>query len=198
MSPRSGRRPGEPGTREAILAAARRRFGQHGFAGATIRMIAADAGVDPALVLHYFGTKVDLFAAAASLPVTPSEKLAVAATTDRDKLGETILRTVVEVWENPDGLSAWLALIRSATSDERAAQMMREFITSAVFDPVADMLGEEDARYRMSLAASQIVGLGIVRYVVGVEPLASASTDDLIEAVAPTLQRYLTGPLRSL
>lgn len=193
---RSGRRPGDQGTREAILSAARRRFGDQGFNGATIRLIASDAGVDPSLVMHYFGTKADLFAAAVQLPVTPSEVVAALGRVDPDQLGELVLRTLLDLWEDPDALAAWLGLIRSATSDERAARMLREFLDSAVFSRIAHVLGGgPEAEYRVSLVGSQIVGLGIARHVVGLEPLASASPDELVAAIAPTLQRYLTGPL---
>lgn len=193
MSPRTGRRAGDQGTRAAILAAARRAFGERGFAGATIRAIAAEAGVDPALVLHYYGSKADLFVAAVHLPVNVRDGLATLSETEPDQLGEAMLRTVAGVWEHPDGLAAWLGLLRSAVADERTATMLREFLTSAILAPVAQRLGTPDAPERLSLAASQIVGLGIARYVVRLEPLASAPMDDVVAAVAPTLQRYLTG-----
>lgn len=195
-SRRRGRRPGDQGTREAILSAARRRFGDQGFHGATIRLIASDAGVDPALVLHYFGNKADLFAAAVQLPVTPSEVVTVLTDVDRNQLGETILRTLIELWQDPDTLAVWLGLVRSAMSDEKAARLLREFLSSAVFSRIAHALGGgAEAEYRVSLVASQIVGLGIARHVIGLEPLASASPEELVAAVAPTLQRYLTGEL---
>jgi AcrR family transcriptional regulator len=196
LSPRSGRRPGAQGTREAILAAARRSFGELGFNRATIRKIAADAGVDPALVLHYFGNKADLFAAAVDLPVPPSGPLAVLASADPARLGEAILRTVLTIWEVPERLAAWLGLIRSAASDERAARMLREFLTSTILGPVADALDVADADRRVALVASQVVGLGIARYVVALEPLATASSDELLTTIGPVLQHYLTGDLR--
>jgi AcrR family transcriptional regulator len=195
---RPGRRPGDHTAREDILDAARRAFGARGFAGATIRAIAADAGVDPALVLHYYGNKADLFAAAVRLPLTPSESFAVLEPVDRGDLGEAILRLVLAIWENPDALAAWLGLIRSATTDEDAATVLRDLVTSVIIERMGDLLrlDDSDAAYRVSLVGSQIVGLGITRHVLHLEPLASASTADLIAAVAPTLQRYLTGVLQ--
>jgi AcrR family transcriptional regulator len=195
---RPGRRPGDHTAREDILDAARRAFGARGFAGATIRAIAADAGVDPALVLHYYGNKADLFAAAVRLPLTPSESFAVLEPVDRGDLGEAILRLVLAIWENPDALAAWLGLIRSATTDEDAATVLRDLVTSVIIERMGDLLrlDDSDAAYRVSLVGSQIVGLGIARHVLRLEPLASASTADLIAAVAPTLQRYLTGVLQ--
>jgi AcrR family transcriptional regulator len=194
-SGRTGRRPGDRDTRDAILQAARRCFGDHGFTGATIRMIAGEAGVDPALVLHYFGAKADLFAAAVELPVAPSEIVATLADVDPDRLGETLLRMVVGLWEDPEGRTAWLGLVRSATSDERAARMLRELLTDGMFRAFAEALGVVDAERRLALVASQIVGLGVARHVIGLEPLATMAADDLVAAVAPTLQRYLTGDL---
>jgi Tetracyclin repressor-like, C-terminal domain len=119
--------------------------------------------------------------------------LARLAETEPEALGETMLRTLATVWEDPDGLAAWLGLLRSAVVDERAAAMLREFLASAILGPVAQRLGSDDASRRVSLAASQIVGLGIARYVVRLEPLASAPMDEVVASVAPTLQRYLTG-----
>lgn len=195
---RTGRRPGEHSAREDILDAARRAFGERGFAGATLRAIAADAGVDPALVLHYYGNKADLFAAAVRLPLTPSDSFAVLEPVDRDDLGEAILRLVLAVWENPATLAAWLGLIRSATTDDDAARLLRDLVTSVITDRMGELLhlDDADAAYRVSLAGSQIVGLGIARHVLRLEPLASAPTTELISAVAPTLQRYLTGALQ--
>jgi hypothetical protein len=119
----------------------------------------------------------------------------VIAETEPEALGVTALRTIAGVWEDPDGLAAWLALLRSAVVDERAAAMLREFLASAILAPVAARLGSGDAVRRVSLAASQIVGLGIARYVIRLEPLASAPMDEVVASVAPTLQRYLTGPI---
>jgi AcrR family transcriptional regulator len=195
---RTGRRPGDHAAREDILRAARRAFGERGFAGATIRAIAADAGVDPALVLHYHRTKAELFAAAVRLPLSPSESFAALEPVGRDDLGEAVLRLVLATWEDPDALDAWLGLIRSATTDDAAATMLRDLVTNVVVERMGDLLRLDDAAvaYRVSLVGSQIVGLGVARHVLRLEPLASASTSDLVSAVAPTLQRYLTGALR--
>lgn len=192
---RTGRRPGEQKTREVILAAARRRFGEHGFAGTTIRMVASDVGVDPALVLHYFGNKADLFAAAVDLPVSPTEVVATLIEVDPEQLGEAVARTVVGLWEDPDALAAWLGLLRSAASDEAAATMLREFLTETILGRVAGVLPADGAERRVALTASQIVGLGVARYVIRLEPLATMPPAEIVTAVAPTLQRYLTGDL---
>jgi AcrR family transcriptional regulator len=193
---RTGRRSGESGTREAILEAARRRFAEHGFDGATIRGIAADAGVDPALVHHFYGSKEKLFVEAMRFPIVPSEVLSRVAGTGRRRLGEAIVRAVLDVWEAEETRAQALALLRSAVTNERAATMLREFVSSAILGHVAMLAHGEDAPYRASLVASQIVGLGIARYVVGLGPLAAASTDELVAAIGPTVQRYLTDEIR--
>jgi AcrR family transcriptional regulator len=195
----SGRGRRAPGAAEAaILAAARRRFGDLGFAATTIRAVAADAGVDPALVLHYFGRKADLFVAAMQVPIPVAAARGLverAGGGGAERLGEDLLRMVLAVWEDPDSRAAWLGMVRSAVSDEHAAAMLRGFLLDVLLRPAAEALGLPDAERRLALVASQIVGLGIVRHVIGLEPLASATPDELVAAVAPTLQRYLTGPV---
>jgi AcrR family transcriptional regulator len=194
---RTGRRSGESGTREAILTAARERFADHGYDAATIRRIAADAGVDPALVHHFFGTKERLFVAAMRFPIVPSEVLSGFRDTDRDRLGETIARTVLGVWEAPESRAQAEALLRSALTNEQAAMMLRGFVTAAILRLVAGALTDEDAEYRASLVASQVIGVGVARYLVALEPLAAASIEDVVAALGPTLQRYLTGDVRA-
>jgi AcrR family transcriptional regulator len=193
--PRPGRRPGTPATRDAILTAARRCFAERGFRGATIRLVASEAGVDPALVHHYFGTKADLFAAAVELPVQPSDRVAALLAADRSHLGEALLRTVLGVWDSEPGRGAWVGLIRSALSDDAALTLLRDFLVSSIFKPVAAALDVDEADFRVGLVASQVVGLGIARHVLELDPLATRSDDDLLAAVAPVLQHYLTGDL---
>ena len=195
MSPRTGRRAGDSGARGAILAAARRSFAEHGFARATIRSIAADAGVDPALVHPYFGPKADLFAAAVRVPATPSLLVERLATAERDRLGEAVVRAALALWATAESRQAWIGLLRSAAADRQVAATLREFLTGAILAPMAERL-DDDVELRTALVASQVVGLGVIRHVVEIEPLASASDDDLVAAYAPTLQRYLTGDVR--
>lgn len=196
MSPRTGRRAGESGTREAILDAARERFAAYGYEGATIRGIAADAGVDPALVHHFYGTKEKLFVAAMRFPMVPSEVLPEIVATDRERLGEAIVRRVLGIWEEPEARATGLGLVRSAVTNEPAARMLREFISSAILGVVAGAAGTPDADLRASLVGSQIVGLAFTRFVVQLEPIASASVEELVTAIGPTIQRYLTGEIR--
>lgn len=160
-------------------------------------MIASEAGVDPSLVMHYFGTKADLFAASVDLPLSPSVEVP-ALTTDPSRLGESILRTMMGVWDNPDHRNAWLALLRSATSDAGAARNLREYLTSSILAPLADALDAPDADMRVALVACQIVGLGLTRYAIEVEPLVGASDDEVVALLAPALQQTLTGPPTSV
>ncbi|HEU5419559.1 MAG TPA: TetR family transcriptional regulator [Streptosporangiaceae bacterium] len=206
---RSGRRAGDSGTREAILEAARARFAEHGYDGATIRGIAADAGVDPALVHHFHGSKERLFTAAMRLPVVPSEVLtsAFAEAARRGDLaspGEQLVRTALSVWERPEVLSIFTGLLRSALTSEAAASMFREFITEAILGPVRAMIrarhpeaGPADAAYRAAAVASQMVGLALTRYVLRLAPIAEASAAELAATVGPTLDRYLAGDIRA-
>jgi AcrR family transcriptional regulator len=212
---RSGRRTGDSGTREAILSAARKRFGDHGYTGATIRAIATDAGVDPALVHHFFGTKERLFAAAMRLPLIPGEMidaaLAPGARSPAQGLGEHLVRTMLGAWDVREVRDTFLGLLRSAVTSEQAAAMLREFVTESILGRIAEVAvasgpagadgpaGAEmaaEASYRAALVASQVVGLALARYVLGLEPLATASQDDLAAAIGPTLERYLTGTVR--
>lgn len=191
---RTGRRPGESGTREAIVEAARGAFAEHGYEGATIRGIAGRAGVDPALVYHFHGSKEELFAAAMRLPFQPSEMIPSLLEGDPDGLGERILRLFLAVSDQPGG-SPFVALMRSASTNERAARMLREFLTREVIGRVARALGAPDAELRATLVGSHLAGLAMARYILRMEPLASADRDTVVAAVAPTLQRYLTGDL---
>jgi len=201
-----GRRPGASRTREAILDAARKRFSEYGYNGTTIRGIAGDAGIDPALVHHFYGTKERLFAAAMSLPVVPSEIIMGMLSTERDRLGaefslragEILVRIMLRIWDVADIRASFLGLLRSAATTEQGVAMLREFVTSTIIASLTQAAGlgdDADGRFRATLVASQVVGLGFARYVLGLEPLAAASSEDLVAAIGPTVQRYLTGDI---
>jgi AcrR family transcriptional regulator len=203
---RAGRRAGENRTREAILDAARRSFGEHGYDGATIRGIAAAAGVNPALVHHFYGTKEGLFAAAMRLPVLPSEILAGALGAARDRLGddfrqhlgEVLIGTMLRAWDVAEVRAAFLGLLRTGATTDQGLAMLREFVTSTILATMvrAAGLGEDaEGRYRAALVASQVIGLGFTRFLLRLEPIASASIEDLVAAVGPVVQRYLTGDM---
>jgi AcrR family transcriptional regulator len=192
---RPGRRPGESGTREAIAGAARRLFAERGYDRTTLRAIAAEAGVDPALVVHFFGSKQALFLSVVELPFEPAEALPEVLAGDRGAVGARFARFVVRVLENPEARSRITAIVRAAASEPEAARVMRELISGRVIGPLAEALGADDARLRATLVGSQVVGLVMARVVVGVEPLASLEPEALARAVAPTFQRYLVEPL---
>jgi AcrR family transcriptional regulator len=193
--PRTGRRPGRSVTRQAILEAARGVFARSGYDRATIRDIAAAAGVDPALVHHYFGSKEGLFVAALALPFEPETILAAVTDGEVERIGERVASLLLVLWDSTEQRSPLLALVRSALSNEDAARMLREFLATAVFTRVATRLGMPDARLRAGLVASQVIGLAIARYVIRIEPLASVPRATLVQAIAPTIQRYLTGEI---
>ncbi len=193
MSPRTGRRGGDSGTREAILAAARERFAKHGYTDATIRGIAADAGVDPALVHHFYGSKEQLFLAALQVPIDPRRIVdAVVRGGPREEAGQRMIRTFLTVWGSSASRPALLALLRSAATNEQAATMLRQFATSALLARLAEPLGV--SRLRLEAVVAQLFGIALLRYVLQVEPMASASDDDLVALVGPFIQRILDEP----
>ena len=187
---RTGRRAGSSGSREAILAAARDRFASEGYDGATVRGIAAAAGVDPALVRHYFGDKEHLFVAALELPIDPSEFVPRIMADAPDGLGLRLAQFFLETWDRAD--TPFVALLRSVTTNERAAAMMREFISREVLGQIAAKLELPDPQLRAALAGSQLVGVALMRYVIGLEPVASMDRDHLAQLIAPVLQRHLS------
>lgn len=192
---RPGRRAGTSDTRTTILDAARRRFAKNGFDKTSIRAVAADAGVDPALVHHYFGTKQQLFAAVVELPVDPEVVLARVDTTPLDQLGETLVGAVVAVWDSPAGAGA-VALFRSLVAGGDASPA-RDFLLSVVFERIRRRIAtdSDDGRLRVALAASQVMGVAISRKIVKLDPVTELPLDRLVAAVGPTVQRYLTGDI---
>jgi AcrR family transcriptional regulator len=191
----AGRRPGNTDTRQLVLDAARDCFASSGYDGATIRAIAATAGVDPALVHHFFGSKAELFAAAMELPVNPRELVPTMVGGDIDEIGERIVRTFLGLWEDPKSRRRMLAVLKSAVRYEAAAAMLRTFLTRELLAAVAKGIDAPRGDLRASLVGSQLVGLAMARYVIKVPPLATAPVDTLVAAYAPAVQRYLTGPL---
>ncbi|MET9218137.1 TetR family transcriptional regulator [Streptomyces sp. NPDC088197] len=191
---RPGRRPGRSGSREAILRAARLKFAEYGYERTTVRGIAREAKVDAALVHHFFRSKEGVFAAAVHEAVRPMELLPVLAG-DPATSGERLLTTVLGLWESAERHDALLAVIRSAVSHETAAGILREFLGREVLGPLAQALAEPQRALRSALLGSQLIGLVMARYIIRVEPLASASTPSLIAVYAPVIQNSLTGDL---
>jgi AcrR family transcriptional regulator len=190
---RRGRPPGRSDNRAEILAAARAQFSERGYSGATLRSIATTAGVDPALVYHYFGSKDRLFVEVVGMPVVPAETIEDIARQGVEGLGERLVRMMVTAWAGPDGNGGpAIAMLRSATENHAAARMLREFVAEQILGRIAAVLDLPDPQLRASLLGSQLIGLAFARYVVGVEPLASMDTEQLVAWYAPVLQHYVT------
>jgi AcrR family transcriptional regulator len=192
---RRGRRPGGADTREALLNAAREVFIEQGYDGATVRAIAGRAGVDAAMVNHWFGGKEGLFGEAVlKLPFKPQEIVEILTASPVEEVGQTIVRTFLTRWDETGG-GVFTALVRSVASHEEAATMLRDFFFKHVFKAVIGKYAPDNNDFRATLIATQLIGLGMVRYVARFEPLASADIDMIAEAIAPTLQRYVIGPI---
>lgn len=191
--PRSGRRPGASGSREKILAAARTHFAKSGYDGATMRAIAALARVDPALVTHFFGSKERLFVEALEFP-DPAVFVPELLAPGTEGLGERLAGFFLEVWDSPEGRPL-LGLMRSMVANAKAAEMMRQFVSREVLGRIAVALEVDRPKLRAALSGSQLIGLAFLRHVIQLEPIASASREELVRLVGPTLQRYLTAPL---
>lgn len=192
---RRGRRAAGEDTRAALIAAAREVFVEKGYDGATVRAIAAKAGVDAAMVNHWFGGKEGLFAQSVlQLPFDPAEILKRLLDGPVDQAGERIIRTFVTVWDATGG-GTFAALIRSVTSQPEVANALKSFLVNAIFKNLLTEIGAEQRELRATLCATQMVGLGIVRYVVRFEPLASTDLETVVKTIAPNMQRYLTGDL---
>ncbi|MFD0200763.1 MULTISPECIES: TetR/AcrR family transcriptional regulator [Saccharothrix] len=192
---RRGRRAGGEDTKAALLTAAREVFVERGYEGATVRSIAARAGVDAAMVNHWFGGKEGLFAKAVlQVPVDPNELVERLLDGPDEEIGERIVRNFIGIWD-PIGGGQFAAMVRSVTAQSQVADVLRGFFVQTLIKRVVMHLGVSDPELRATLVASQIFGMGMVRYVVRFEPFASADVETMVKAIAPNLQRYLTGDL---
>ncbi|MER7818297.1 TetR family transcriptional regulator [Streptomyces sp. NPDC096153] len=181
-----------PGARERILEAARTEFAERGYDKTSVRGIAKAAGVDPALVHHYFGTKDEVFAAAIEVSFEPALVVPAILGEGKDGVGERLARYFIGVWENPATRAPLLAILRSALTHEAAAKVLRGFVLRRMLERIAADLDVPDPKFRAELAASHMIGIAILRYVIQVEPLATVDPEEIVAMVAPTLQRYLT------
>jgi AcrR family transcriptional regulator len=188
---RTGRRPGAPPTRDVIVTAARRCFGMWGYEATSLRSVAAEARVDPALLIHYFGNKEGLFAAAMALPFRPSELFASLPELTLPEASQTIARLFLQMADSDDSRNAILALVRSAVSNEKAAAIFRGFVTEELLTIVSGLTDRDDARMRASMVAAQLIGVAMLRHVVRVQPLADATQDEIIALIAPVIDQYL-------
>ena len=188
---RRGRPRGSSDSRARIIAAAVDEFGERGYDGSTIRSIAARAGVDSALVHHYFGTKADLFADAVGIPLRPDVDVPAIVAGPRDEVGERLVRYVLEAFEDPDVQRRGVMLMRTAIGSRLTTPLLAGFISRELIGRIARALDAPDAELRASLVASQISGLLLTRHVLKFSSMAAASVDDLVERIGPTVQRYL-------
>jgi len=191
---RRGRRPGSPDTRADVLAAARQSFAAKGYAGTSVRAVASTAGVDPALVHHYFGSKDDLFLAALEVKVDPRQAMAPVVEGGVDGAGERLMRIFVTVWGDEETRLPLLALVRGIV-DPGGQQLLRDGFQKMVFGPLGLALGLDQPERRMAHVGSQLVGLVVTRYVLALEPLASMPDEQVVATYAPVIQGYLSGPL---
>jgi len=188
-------------SREAVLAAAKARFAAEGYEKTTLRSIADDAHVDPSMVLYLFGSKADLFREALRLIVDPAALVAAltGGPDDDPDIGTRMVRTYLRIWESPDTGPSMVAMLQSATSNSDAHDAFRAFMQNYVLTAVSGVLGGgEQARLRSMLAASQLVGAAVLRYVMKVAPLATLSDDEVVRLLAPTVTRYLTADAEEL
>ena len=189
---RGGRRPGDSGTSAAVLAAARRQFAEFGYDRTTMRSVAAEAGVDQKLVGYFFGSKQALFVAATSLPFDPGTSVTTVLSGDRKGRGDRLARLVVGLLEDPDSGSRLVGLVRAAAAEQEAARMVRDLFSQEIWSPASTALPVDQPELAINLVATQLLGLVMARYVIGVEPLASLPADEVAALLAPILHRYLT------
>jgi AcrR family transcriptional regulator len=188
-----GRRPAGSGTREAIEEAARRQFAERGYRDTTLRSVAVAAGVDARLVLHYFGSKRQLFVQTVELPLDPELVLARLSGADGHEMGPRAAEVVLAVLDDPNARRALVALVRAAVSEPEAAEAIRDVLTERLLTPLARQVGGDQPELRASLMASQMVGLAMARHIVAIEPLAAATRDQLVRALGPAFTHYLVG-----
>ncbi|MDF2508021.1 MAG: TetR family transcriptional regulator [Microbacterium sp.] len=188
---RRGRPRGGSDSRTRIIASAVDDFAEKGYDGATIRSIAARAGVDAALVHHYFGTKADLFAEAVGIPLRPDIDVPGILAGPRGEVGERLIRYVLEAFEQPEVRRRGVMLLRTAIGSRLTTPLLAGFLSRELLSRVARSLEVDDADLRAALVASQIAGMLIARYVLRLPALAAASVDELVARIGPTIQRYL-------
>jgi AcrR family transcriptional regulator len=190
-----GRRPAGSETKAAIVAAARRRFSEHGYPGTTLRAIAADAEVDPRLITHFFGSKQQLFASVVELPFDPDAVFPMLLGGGGDDVGRRLAEFILGILDSPQSRNVVTGIIRAAASEQAAADQLRERVIKRVLMPLAESLGVDHPELRAALLGSQVVGLTFARHVVGVEPLPTADRADLVSFLGRVFDVYLRGPL---
>lgn len=188
-----GRPPGDSDARAAIEAEARRQFGALGYRATTLRGVARAVGVDPRLVLHYFGSKRGLFLASVELPVDPDVVVQQVLAGGREAVPRRAVELMLAVLEDPARREAMLGMLRAAVSEPEAAEIVRDLLTERLLVPIARGVGGEQPELRASLMATAVVGLAVGRHVVGIAALAAADHEQLLRALTPVAEHYLLG-----
>jgi AcrR family transcriptional regulator len=189
--PPIGRRPGNPDTRQELQDTARRMFAETGYDKTSVRDIAAAAGVDPAMIRHYFGTKAELFRATMGWPFEPAQVAARVTGGGRDEIGARLTRVFFEAWEQPDSRAPLLAILRGAATHQESATLVRQFIQGQLYRQMADTLPGPAAELRIDLAMSQLLGIAYLRHILRVEPIASTPVEELVARVTPVVTAHL-------
>lgn len=195
MTQARGRRPSGSGTRAAIADAARRQFATVGYPRTTLRAVAQDAGVDVRLVTHYFGSKQQLFFETFELPFQPELAFEAIAAPGPVGIGERVARFIFGILGTEQGVQTVTGLMRAAASEPAAAEMVRRILVERLLGPIAHLLGTDQPDLRAALMGTQIAGMVMARHIVGVPVLVEAPPEQLIAAIAPVIERYLTEPL---
>ncbi len=188
-----GRRPGAPDTRGQILAAARTSFADRGFERTTMRGIAAAAGVTPGLVHHFFGAKDDLFLEALAVPFDPRRILRSATAGPPDGLGERLAAAFLHAWDDDVQREPLLAFLRAAMTSPSVAALVRSGMPSIALGELGEHVSGPDATLRVELTFAQLLGVAVLRYLIGIEPVASLPADELARRLGPALQHHLLG-----
>jgi AcrR family transcriptional regulator len=194
-SSKTGRRPGDSGSKAAIAEAARRRFGRFGYDGTTIRAVAEEARVDPALVVYFFGSKEQLFAACIEWPFDPSTELPAVIAAGPQGAGHRLVELLLRTWDAEEGRNTMVALLRAAMSHEAAERQLRTFLETQILEPLVTELASDQPDLRGSLVAAQLLGLATARHVLKLRPLASLAPEQVVELVGPSVQRLLSAAL---
>jgi AcrR family transcriptional regulator len=186
-----GRRPGSPDTRDRIREVARARFLAEGYQAVSLRAIAAEAGVDVALVSYYFGSKQGLFAATMALPVNPADVFQEVLKGDLETFADRALRSLLTVWDAAETGGPLRAIAATAVADPEVTRLIRELVGRELIDRLAERLGEPDAAARAGAFTTQMAGIIFSRYLLKLEPIATMSADDVVRRLAPALDATL-------
>lgn len=192
---KTGRRPGTVSSKQAILDAARDQFTRNGYKGATLRAIAAQAGIDPALIRHFYGDKDGLFLAAMEMPSEAVHRILAVFSAPDHEWGELLTHSYLSLWEDPATAAPLRATVVSAFSNDQAMDRFLTFVTSTVLEGARPHLPDDDPSLRLSVAMSHLISVAMARHLMKAPPIAARPLDQIVALVAPAIQRYLTDPL---